>query len=192
MQAKKQGGRPTIRKPRKVKNERISAALKGNQRALGNKGGGRKTLYKPEYAALAQKLCDFGATDDEMAQFFEVTERTLNQWKLAHPEFASSLKMSKETSDDRVQRSLYQNAMGGNVTAQIFWLKNRRRNDWRDRHEIDHSGTMTVEGVVEALGKLQAKDLASLEKLLAPVAAAARLAPGAIGSGPAGTAKPKR
>jgi hypothetical protein len=31
------------------------------------------------------------------------------------------------------------------TTAQIFWLKNRKPDKWRDKQEIEHSGKMTIE-----------------------------------------------
>ena len=42
---------------------------------------GRPTKYKAEYAEQARKLCLLGATDMEMADFFEVSEFTINKWK---------------------------------------------------------------------------------------------------------------
>ena len=42
------------------------SAPKGNQNAKGNKGGGRKTSYKPEYAEQAQKLCAIAGFTDQM------------------------------------------------------------------------------------------------------------------------------
>ena len=61
---------------------------------------------------------------------------------LAHPEFRCALKAGKEASDDRVERSLYQLAIGWNgqppnVTACIFWLKNRRKDRWRDVQGVE-------------------------------------------------------
>jgi hypothetical protein len=51
------------------------SAAKGKQNARGNKGGGRKTCCKPEYAEQAQKLCaTAGFTDQRLAEFFEVSE----------------------------------------------------------------------------------------------------------------------
>jgi hypothetical protein len=124
---------------------------------------GRPSLYKPEYVVQAKKLCLLGATDRELADFFKVSEQTLNTWKAQHPEFLESLKVGKEQADQRVERSLYQRAVGyshpdvhvsnfqGDVTltpitkhyppettAGIFWLKNRRPEEWRDR--IEHTG----------------------------------------------------
>lgn len=128
-------------------------------------------MYKPEFVNQAQKLCDLGATDAEIADFFGVTARTLHRWKHEHPDFCHSLTVAKEAADNRVERSLYNRAVGytfasekivtvarGNnmgseiervkikehvppdVTAQIFWLKNRRKDQWRDRIDNTHAG----------------------------------------------------
>lgn len=127
--------------------------------------GGRPTKYKPEYIEQARKLCLLGATDRELADFFEVAESTLNLWKLEHPEFSESLKSGKEAADERVERSLFHRAIGykhdavkmfqaggaviseqyvehypPDTTAAIFWLKNRKPKEWRDRHQQELSG----------------------------------------------------
>lgn len=140
---------------------------------------GRPTAYKPEYAEQAEKLCKLGATDFELAEFFGVVEITIRRWKAAHPEFCSALKAGKDIADDRVERSLYSKAVGysytseklwqydGEVirteivehvppsdTAAIFWLKNRRKDEWRDRREQDNTssdGSMTPQVVQYAL-----------------------------------------
>ena len=122
----------------------------------------RPTSYKPEYAAQAERLCKLGATDIELADFFGVSEVTINAWKNTQPKFLKSLKAGKEEADQRVERSLYRRALGfeheavkiycgknGEVTqvpyreivppdttACIFWLKNRRRDQWQDRVQV--------------------------------------------------------
>ena len=121
---------------------------------------GHPTDYRPEYVEQARKLCLLGATDMEVADFFEIAVRTLYRWKNEYPEFCQALTNAKEIADDRVERSLYQRAIGytfdavkimavaGEVqkvayrehvppdpTSMIFWLKNRRKAAWRDRHE---------------------------------------------------------
>lgn len=48
-----------------------------------------------EYANQALKLCLLGATDKELADFFSVSEQTLNKWKKDYPEFLESLKREK-------------------------------------------------------------------------------------------------
>ncbi len=93
----------------------------------------RPSKYKPEYTELAGNLALLGLTDAEMAGFFGVVESTLNKWKLDYPEFSESLKEGKEPADGKVARKLYTEALAGNVTAMIFWLKNRQPTRWRDR-----------------------------------------------------------
>ena len=56
---------------------------------------GRPTNYRDEYAQQAGKLAKLGATDKELADFFDVTTTTINNWKVNFPEFLASLKMGK-------------------------------------------------------------------------------------------------
>src|SRR6185312_16954048 len=56
---------------------------------------GRPTKYDARYAEEGRKLALLGATDAEMAEFWGVTEKTLNNWKGAHPGFLQSLKEGK-------------------------------------------------------------------------------------------------
>jgi len=130
---------------------------------------GRPAKYKDTFAKQAEKLCALGATDEDLADFFEVSIRTIANWKTQHEEFLRALKGGKAQADDRVERSLYQRAVGysfdsekvfnhkgealrvktrehcpPDVTAQIFWLKNRRPEDWRDKREHEHSGQVIM------------------------------------------------
>lgn len=137
------------------------------------KSVGRPTAYEEAFAKQAKKLCQLGATDQELADFFEVDVRTIYRWKHDHDEFCQALKGGKDIADERVERSLYQRAIGyeqeevkifmpggaaepvyapfrakvaPDVTAAIFWLKNRRAADWREKQEVDHTssdGSMT-------------------------------------------------
>lgn len=127
--------------------------------------GGRPSKYVPAYATQAAKLCKLGATDMDLADFFGVNVATIYRWKEVHPEFCESLKAGKDDADERVERSLYHKAVGytfdsvkifqnaGQVieapyrehvppsdTAAIFWLKNRRPKEWRDRQTHEHFG----------------------------------------------------
>jgi hypothetical protein len=131
---------------------------------------GRPSEFNAEYIEQAAKLCALGATDDEMADFFGVHRSTIYRWKLDHPEFCDAIKSAKEAADERVERSLYQKATGyqyteqqaikikleqyreevevveverhspADTTAAIFWLKNRRKSEWRDKHEHEVTG----------------------------------------------------
>ncbi|GJH31433.1 hypothetical protein CBA19CS91_01770 [Paraburkholderia hospita] len=99
---------------------------------------GRPTKYKPQYAELAMNYCLLGAKDAEIADFLGIGVRTLNDWKKQYPKFADAMNHGKDQADAKVIGSLYRNALGGNVVAQIFWLKNRRA--WKDRVDHAHGG----------------------------------------------------
>src|SRR6516165_2501430 len=123
-------------------------APKGNKNAVGNKGGGAPPKYQPRFARLAALACQAGFTDQEVADLLGVSERTINTWKLRHVDFASALINGKPPADERVVQSLYNRALGfvrngkyfpPDVTACIFWLKNRLPNEWRDRREEHHT-----------------------------------------------------
>lgn len=137
--------------------------------------GGRPSSYRTEFAPQAGKLCLLGATDQELADFFDVDERTINRWKQDHPEFCQSIKGGKMQADANVAEKLYQRASGyshpdthisnhqgtitvtpvtkhypPDTTAAIFWLKNRQRNKWRDKQEVEHTGKLTLEDLLDA------------------------------------------
>lgn len=103
----------------------IMAAEKGNKYAEGNKGG-RPTDYQPEYNEQVYKLCLLGATDKDLADFFNVDERTVNNWKEKHDEFFQSLKKGKQEADIVIADALFNKAKGFTVkTQKAFKLKNQ-------------------------------------------------------------------
>lgn len=136
---------------------------------------GRPTSYDPAMCEQARKLCSLGATDIELADFFNVSDRTIYRWAAQFPEFCQALKLGKDEADERVSRSLYHRATGysheavkifnadgsplvvpyrehvpPDTTAAIFWLKNRRPQEWRDRQEHlhEHAGRIEVQHTV--------------------------------------------
>lgn len=109
-------------------------STKPDKKAVASKGkGGRPSSYRPEYAEQARKLCLLGATNPEMAQFFGVATSTVSKWLDEIPEFSDALKSGRAGADMEVASSLYRKAILGETVACIFWLKNRRRDLWRDR-----------------------------------------------------------
>lgn len=74
--------------------------------------GGRPTLYKDVFNEQARKLCLLGAIDRELADFFEINEDTLHEWKKVHPKFSESIRAGKEYADANVAGRLYERAMG--------------------------------------------------------------------------------
>jgi hypothetical protein len=130
----------------------------------------RPSKYQPSFAKQAAHLCKLGSTRRQLAVFFEVDEVTVWRWEQQYPQFAKALKLPIAAADDKVERSLYERAIGytfeseeifcnkdgavtrvpvlkhvpPDVTAQIFWLKNRRRESWRDRSDLDLAGDVLV------------------------------------------------
>lgn len=73
---------------------------------------GRPTEYQSIYCEQVEKLCKLGATDKEIADFFEVDESTINRWKLEYHEFCESIKKGKIIADAEVANSLHKRAIG--------------------------------------------------------------------------------
>lgn len=135
------------------------------KKAQSKNPGGRPTAYRAEYAEKVFKLALLGAKDAQLADFFDVSEQTINTWKEKHPKFLEALKAGKDQADAAVADSLYHRALGythpeekifctngvitrtetlkhypPDTTAAIFWLKNRQKLNWRDRQEHEHTG----------------------------------------------------
>src|SRR6266852_5424848 len=130
---------------------------------------GRPTIYRPELATLARKLALLGATDQEMADALGVDQGTLDRWKTRHKEFRIAIQLGKIRADAEVAQSLYNRARGMSLPAvKIFqgtpeggpvivpyqehlapdvgaaklWLSRRQPDKWKDRQEVNVTGTV--------------------------------------------------
>lgn len=108
-----------------------------------------------------------GLTDEQIAYNMGVSVASLYNWKNKYLEILEALKKGKEVID-RLENALLKRALGykyeevteeeseddfkrkvvikevvPDTTAQIFWLKNRKPAEWRDKQEINHSGETT-------------------------------------------------
>lgn len=77
-----------------------------------------------------------GLSDVQIASNMNISRSTLNEWK---KKYSDTLKKGKEIVDYEVENALLQSALKGNVTAQIFWLKNHKPNEWREKREVEIS-----------------------------------------------------
>ena len=120
--------------------------------------------------------------DADLADFFGVSINTIGNRKAAHEAFLGALKVGKDEADARVERSLYQRAIGyeadavkifmpanakkpvyapyrekvhPDTTAMIFWLKNRRPDLWRDKtdHELTGKDGAPLVPVINLTGR---------------------------------------
>ncbi len=125
-----------------------------------------------------------GLTDDQIAKNLGIHPSTLYDYKNKYPKFSESLKKGKEVIDFEVENALLKSALGyeykeqtvtrdgdivtikkqqaPNTTAQIFWLKNRKPKDWRDKQDMELSGGVEVNN---PMSKLSVNDLERLAKL---------------------------
>ena len=129
----------------------------------------RKSKFLEIDQVKLKKLVLSGWTDAQVADFFDVTEQSLNNYKIKFPSFFESLKEEKIEADKNVEKSLYQRAcgysheavkmfvIGGKVVTEkyiehyppsevacIFWLKNRQPDKWRDKQEHEHNINITL------------------------------------------------
>ena len=133
-----------------IANRRAASIPKGEKLTAPASGA-----WRADVPGRARALCLLGMTDREIAGHFGVTAETFCRWKKAHPELAEAMQGARAIADARVAASLYQRAVGysmecedvkmvagepqivryrktfpPDVTAQIFWLKNRRPDLW--------------------------------------------------------------
>lgn len=110
---------------------------------------GRYTLYKEEYAELALNYCLLGARNSDLAKFFNVCEKTINNWKKECPSFLLAIKRGRELAWSKTARSLYDKANGY---------------DYKERKEIyaaDDEGRMILVKT-EIYNKHQAPDTGAI------------------------------
>ena len=130
----------------------------------------RPEKWNDEYVRIAGAAAKLGATDRDVGEMLGVCERTIHYWKHEHADFAEALKVGKEAADERVVQSLYRRALGyshdavkimmadgvpivepfvehypPDTTAAIFWLKNRRPGEWRDKSEVANTHALDAE-----------------------------------------------
>lgn len=120
-----------------------------------------------------------GLIDEQIAQNIGIRAATLYEWKKRFPQFSEALKKGKEIVDRQVENALLKRALGyeyeevkekfeggeltertvtkkevvADTTAQIFWLKNRKPDTWRDKPEGTQKGdTSLFEDIVKTVG----------------------------------------
>lgn len=103
--------------------------------AARNTAGGRKPPYKPEYAEAARSMCERGATTDELAEFFRVSAKIINYWRLMYPEFSEASKIVEDACDERAKRSMFENSLLPNSAGPKAWFDFRRKDRAEKRLE---------------------------------------------------------
>jgi len=108
---------------------------------------GAPSKYDPDMLEDVAELALSGATDQDIANHLKIDRVTLYRWKHRYPAFRHALRESKLACDDAIQRTLYEKAREGDTTSMIFWLKNRRPQEWRESRDSSQSIVLNVSGV---------------------------------------------
>ena len=97
-------------------------------------------ILTPENILRVQGWARDGLTLDDIAKNLDIAKSTLCKWKDEEKELSDALKMGRDVADRVIENALYKTAADGNVTAQIFWLKNRKAQQWRDGKALEIAG----------------------------------------------------
>ena len=107
---------------------------------------------------LLQGWARDGLKDEQIAHNMGIRRTTLYDWKNKYQDINDALKKGKEIVDYEVENALLKRAKQGDVTAQIFWLKNRRPEKWRDKVQFtDETSLKKLDSLIEAIDKKAAK-----------------------------------
>ncbi|ECE5860682.1 Uncharacterised protein [Salmonella enterica subsp. enterica] len=93
---------------------------------------------KPINLAEVTNLASRGLTEEQIGAALGISTDTIRRRKKDYAEFGEALKKGKAQGVAMVTNALFKNAQEGNVVAQIFYLKNRDPENWRER--VEHTG----------------------------------------------------
>ena len=112
-----------------------------------------KTTYKDweaeEKILLLQGWARNGLTNEQIASNMDIVVSTLWEWRKKSSKISNALKIGKEEADLQVENALHKAALEGNTTAMIFWLKNRKPENWRDKIQQEITTESAVKLVID-------------------------------------------
>ena len=94
---------------------------------------------EPDGLLLLESWARDGLTDEQIAHNMGICRDTLIQWKKRFPDISDTLKKGKDVVDVEVENALLNLAKQGNITAIIFWLKNRKPDKWKDKPTTENT-----------------------------------------------------
>ena len=86
-----------------------------------------------------EQLAAQGLGPSQIARALGISWDTYNKNKKRSSELSEAIKRGEARGLAKVSNSLFKSANEGNVTAQIFYLKNRAPEEWADRQEVNHN-----------------------------------------------------
>ena len=102
---------------------------------------GRPSKYDPAFCDKVIELAQVGASKAEMALELDIAYSTFDLWQNINPEFSEAVKKAERISQGWWEKQGRIATFGGtdgfNATSYIFNMKNRFKEDWRDKSELD-------------------------------------------------------
>lgn len=118
---------------------------------IGKKKAGRIPFeITPAVCRKAERLAAGGRTEKQIAISLGIHQDTLIKKKKNFPEFLEAIKKGQAKAIVEVENSLFVNATENEqIAAQIFFLKNRNPEYWKDKQEVEHSGQLGLSDVIK-------------------------------------------
>jgi DNA-binding CsgD family transcriptional regulator len=91
-----------------------------------------------------EELASYGLTQEQIAHNIGIHPSTLSKHKGSNCQLSEAIKRGAAIGIKQIANALFQSAMNGNVTAQIFFLKNRAPAEWYDRKEQSTYGDIRI------------------------------------------------
>jgi len=121
----------------------------GRVRGVGASPSMAESWTTPKKLKELKEIAAKGVTLSTIAKMLGTSRQVLYEWRKRYPVIDDALKTGADMADDAVEDALHKAAVEGNITAQIFWLKNRRSTRWRDKRDTeisaDGSGKVSFE-----------------------------------------------
>lgn len=139
---------------------------------------------EPDQLARIQGWARDGLTMEQIAYNMNINKTTLYKWQKKSDNLINALKVSRDSADRQVENALFKNAIGfhyteeqltddgavvevkkyskPNTTAQIFWLKNRKPDEWREKQNVEHEGTVNQNMNISKLTDEELRKLADI------------------------------
>lgn len=108
-----------------------------------------------EKLTLVEGWARDGLTNEQIAHNLGISTALLYKYQKEHIEFLETLKKGKEVIDYQVENALLKNALEGNVTAQIYWLNNRKPKQWKNKRENTENNKEEISKVEQVLIRIR-------------------------------------
>lgn len=105
---------------------------------------GRPSKFQEAYCNEVIEIMATGLSLTAFAGEIGVARSTINEWIEAYPQFSESVRVGKAKRTLALERGMLGAENGPAVTARMFALKNADPDEWREKKEVEHSGSVVT------------------------------------------------